>query len=212
MVYPANDKFELEHFRDADLTFLDELGRLDGEGHSFEKLLEQFFISKIQCGREPAKQAEMIKFRDAAVAQWIVREGCVMVLKTTDPIQPTRQWRTDQQPRFVRCLTFPETIEKDETAMSKWKQSLKKVCQLMNVIYLAPKRQSKRKRPFESERVSATVPMKVVGRKPMQVGHPSWTHEAHEGSRKEPMKVLAKESMKVLDGSARFITVSFDGR
>ena len=174
-----------------------ELVRLDGVGHSFEELLDHFFISKNQCGREPGKQEEMIRCRDAAVAQWIVRGECDMVLKTTDPIQPSRQGRADQQPRFVRWLTLPERVEMDETAKSKWKQSFAKVCQCINAKCVAPRRASKRKCPWGTDRVPPREPMKVFSRKSMQVRQPSCTDEAHEGSRKVAMMVRAKEPMSI---------------
>lgn len=160
-----------------DVRKLQEVGGLDEE-HSpkFEALLEYFInddvehstqcpLCKTASGRAPGVKCiegcerwRIHQGRDSAVAQWITKNGFALVAKTG---------QVDQEARRLGCSAFPEIIEKHETAASRWRNTLKKLCGKLDMVYIRVKRRG-RNRPDKALRTGSS-PRRSLAREPAKI-------------------------------------------
>ena len=153
-----------QEFDAADLRKLDEvIGSEEEDRPTFEKLLEHFITEDVkhspecplcekESEREPGSKCKVgcerwkiNQWKDSAVAQWVAQNGCVLIPKNM----------ANQQVRMLSCSTYPEVIAKHETARSRWKNTIKKLCKRLGMGYMRQKRRP-RNRPEEALRTSSS--------------------------------------------------------
>jgi len=195
MACERGGRFVLQELGADDLKKLRDLAELEKDKRpKFEELLDYFFtndvehspqcpLCKTECKKalgskckDGCERWKINSWRDSAVAEWIVLHGDILVAKTTDSMQPTREGRVDQEARFLGCLTIPGVIQGDETAQSRWLHAYAKLCGKLGMRYMAARRarrRSLRMRPSQRDGVEETelkTPMKLDLTHPMRAG------------------------------------------